>query len=545
LGSSQRQMKLSSTTASLCWLNLLACASSQQEGHDPDPISFWPLPTNVSFGDHGRQPVSSALTFTVDPANSDLQAYAERLASGTFATTAPSSEPKFGATKNVNVLVMDSSAPLALGVDESYTLEVPSGGGDATIAAKTIYGAMMGLQTLAQAVRYSFEDGCYGVAGAPLAITDAPRFGWRGVLVDSDRHWLSASALRSVVDSMGYSKLNVLHWHPADWQAWPLESKALPNLWEASWSTRERYTLADVAALVAYGARRGVRVMVELDTPGHASSMCFAYPELCCDSEGCGSGRNSPLTPVPNPDTGEPTALNAIKSVLGELASVASDGFFHLGGDIVGTNVTCWELTPSVQAWMAEQGFTSTDQVYGYFVNQVNQMALDLGRIPVRWEEVWTYFGTALDQATVIHAWLSRETVVNATSHGYRAIWSVSEEYYLDYLDTTWETFYDVDLLEGVSEGGAAQEALVLGGQTEMWGEVADGSNFLQTIWPRAAAAAERQWSYDVVTTSDAPGVVERLQQFRCFLLERGIPAAPVGNAQARGAPAGPGSCTQ
>ena len=88
-------------------------------------------------------------------------------------------------------------------------------------------------------------------------------------------------------------------------------------------------------------------------------------------------------------------------------------------------------------------------------------MALDLGRSPVRWEECWAYFGTGLDPRTVIHAWLSQDAVVNATAHGYRAIWSVSDEYYLDYL----ETFYNVDLFAGV-EGDVAQEALVLGGQT-------------------------------------------------------------------------------
>ena len=76
-----------------------------------------------------------------------------------------------------------------------------------------------------------------------------------------------------------------------------------------------------------------------------------------------------------------------------------------------------------------------------------------------------------------------------------------------------------------------------------MWGETADGSDVQQTIWPRAAAAAERQWSYDVVTNSAAPDVQPRLQAFRCLLLERGVPAAPVTNAQARSAPAGPGSC--
>ena len=89
----------------------------------------------------------------------------------------------------------------------------------------------------------------------------------------------------------------------------------------------------------------------------------------------------------------------------------------------------------------------------------------------------------------------------------------------------------------------ASAVPLILGGETEMWGETADGSNVLQTIFPRAAAAAERQWSYDVVTTSDAPYVLDRFLAFRCLLLERGIAAAPVTNAQARAAPAGPGSC--
>jgi hexosaminidase len=76
-----------------------------------------------------------------------------------------------------------------------------------------------------------------------------------------------------------------------------------------------------------------------------------------------------------------------------------------------------------------------------------------------------------------------------------------------------------------------------------MWGETVDGSDVLQTIFPRAAAAAERQWSYDAVTTYLAPGVHERLAAFRCLLLERGVPAAPLTNLVARSAPGGPGSC--
>lgn len=145
------------------------------------------------------------------------------------------------------------------------------------------------------------------------------------------------------------------------------------------------------------------------------------------------------------------------------------------------------------------------------------------------------------------------------------AIWSVDGLYYLDNLGEDWTGFYNVDILSGVTNTSAIP--LVLGGEAEMWGETgashparmllssttsppsrmcvcaADDSDVLQTIWPRTAAVAERLWSYDVTTNSSDPFVLPRLQAFRCLLLERGIPAAPVTNAQARTAPGGPGSC--
>jgi hexosaminidase len=164
-----------------------------------------------------------------------------------------------------------------------------------------------------------------------------------------------------------------------------------------------------------------------------------------------------------------------------------------LGVWMVGWMSCVCRTTPAVQDWMAAQNppMTSTDQVYEYFVSKVDAMTLALGKQPVRWEEVWAHFGTQLDPSTIIHAWLTTEAVINATSHGYRAIWSVDGKYYLDDLTETWQSFYDVDILAGITNTSAIP--LVLGGETGMWGETADGSDVLQTIWPRAAAAAERQ----------------------------------------------------
>ena len=235
-------------------------------------ISFFPLPVSVSFG-AGAQAVSTALAFSVSPASADLSAYAARIGADLFRTTPAAAAPA-GAPTQVNINVADVNVPLQLGVDESYTLAWPADGSAATITAKTIYGAMMGLQTLSQAVRYDFDAGQYAVKGAPLAVTDAPKFAWRGILIDTDRHWLSLHTIQRIIDALGLAKLNILHWHIVDWQSWPLESKAYPKLWSDSWSPRERYTLGDVAAITAYAAARGVRVVPEFDTPGHARVPC-------------------------------------------------------------------------------------------------------------------------------------------------------------------------------------------------------------------------------------------------------------------------------
>jgi N-acetyl-beta-hexosaminidase len=195
-------------------------------------------PRAVSFGG-APQTVDTALTFTISPASADLSAYAETIRYDLFLNSPAAAVPA-GSTKNVNVNVANVNVPLALGVDESYTLTWPADGSDATLTAKTVFGAYMGLQTLSQAVRYDFDSRAYAVAAAPLVISDAPKFAWRGILIDTDRHWLSIKQIRRIIDALGMTKLNILHWHIVDWQSWPLASNAYPLVWSAAWSKRER-----------------------------------------------------------------------------------------------------------------------------------------------------------------------------------------------------------------------------------------------------------------------------------------------------------------
>ena len=114
------------------------------------------------------------------------------------------------------------------------------------------------------------------------------------------------------------------------------------------------------------------------------------------------------------------------------LAGVQVDEVLHLGGDEV--DPTCWADSAEVQAWMQAQGINSTDGIYEYFVQKTNDMALALGKSPLRWEEVFRHFGTRLDNRTIIHAWLSSATMVEAANAGYRTVFSVSGDgYYLAY----------------------------------------------------------------------------------------------------------------
>ena len=119
---------------------------------------------------------------------------------------------------------------------------------------------------------FDFDCGRYEVGGAPWHIADAPRFAHRGLMIDTARHFEPLAAVRAIVDSLAYAKLNVLHWHMVDIQSFPFESRSSPRLWEGAFAPSQRYTQADVAAVVEHARLRGVRVIVEFDMPGHAAS---------------------------------------------------------------------------------------------------------------------------------------------------------------------------------------------------------------------------------------------------------------------------------
>jgi len=517
----------------------------------------------------------------------------------------------------VEVTVADPSEEYPqMDTDESYTLIIPdlsqvnkkvesSKQEEAiTLEAKTVYGAMMGLQTLSQLVIYDFEAAAYYVPSTPITIEDAPRYPHRGMLLDTSRHFQPIKELQLTIDALSWAKYNVLHWHVVDTQSFPFESKTNPRLWKGAYSNAERYSQADIRDLVEYGRARGVRIMIEFDMPGHAASWCAGYPEIC-PSERC----QQPLNPASNQTfplietllsecTGADVDASSSRSSSSNSAAVKVDKrrketiqaqsaaqaakalfpytLLHLGGDEV--SYTCWEQSAEIQTWESEQGLDGSEDTYEYFVDKVATLARDQARTPVQWVEVFEHFGANLDQNTVVHVWKEKSTMDGVLSAGYNALLSNQDSWYLDHLSTTWDVMYGNEPTADLSE--SSDPSLILGGESCMWAETVDASDLHNTVWPRAAAVAEVLWSpYDAIysnttttttvtatttatTTAadldhnsdskanrkragdiDWDATEDRLETFRCLLTQRGVGAAPVTNLQARYEPKEPGSC--
>ncbi|KAJ1435506.1 Glycoside hydrolase family 20, catalytic domain [Sesbania bispinosa] len=387
--------------------------------------------------------------------------------------------------------------------------------GKSPIEANTVYGALRGLETFSQLCSFDYTTKTVQIYKAPWSIQDKPRFAYRGLLLDTSRHYLPIN--------------NVLHWHIIDEESFPLEVPTYPNLWKGSYTKWERYTVEDAYEIVNFAKMRGINVMAEVDVPGHAESWGAGYPDLW-PSPSC----REPL------DVSKTFTFDVISGILTDMRKIFPFELFHLGGDEVNTD--CWSKTPHIKEWLQTHNMTAKD-AYQYFVLKAQEIALSKNWSPVNWEETFNTFPTKLHPKTVVHNWLGPGVCPKVVAKGFRCIFSNQGVWYLDHLDVPWDEVYTAEPLEGIHN--ASEQQLVLGGEVCMWGETADTSDVQQTIWPRAAAAAERLWSQrDSTSTKNVTlTALPRLQYFRCLLNKRGVPAAPVTNYYARKAPIGPGSC--
>ena len=388
-----------------------------------------------------------------------------------------------------------------------------------------MYGAVRGLETFSQLVRFDFPTGRYYIDNTPWSIFDYPRFTHRGVMLDLSRHFHPTANIRALIDSITYAKFNVLHLHLTDLQAFPYHSVNLPALSHAAYSTQEQYSYTDIADIVKYAADRAVRVVIETDMPGHAASWCVGYPELCPQTN-C----TSPLDPS------NELTFTVIETLMRELTSVAPDTFYHVGGDEVNTD--CWNNTAHIRQWMDDRNFNLTEALW-YFTSRVQNITYSLNRVPVAWDEVYAKFTTRMPRDSIVHVWRVTQLHINATNDGYHTLLSICVPWYLDSTGFTWQMMYGTDPWDGIHD--EAKRRLVLGGETPLWSEEVDAGVLMNSVWPRAAAVAEKLWSAWEV--DDVLAAEPRYAWFRCLLNTRGVGAAPHSNQASRSAPPGPGAC--
>ena len=393
-----------------------------------------------------------------------------------------------------------------LGEDESYSLEVTASA--AILKAPSTLGAMRGLRTFLQLAQITPQ----GFSVPTLVIQDKPRFPWRGLMIDSSRHFTPIDVVKRNLDGMAAVKLNVFHWHLSDNQGFRVESRRFPKLHEMG-SDGLYYTQEQVREIVSYARDRGIRVVPEFDMPGHSTSWFVGYPDL---SSGPGPYSIERKWGVFDPamDPTRESTYKFLDEFIGEMAKLFSDEFFHIGGDEV--NGKQWDANARIQQFMHSHSMKNNADLQAYFNERVQKIVAKHGKIMEGWDEI---LHPDLPKSIVIQSWRGQKSLADAAQQGYRGL--LSSGYYLDHMDPA-SAHYAVDPFTGPTAGlSDTDKQKILGGEACMWAEYVSPENIDSRIWPRMAAIAERLWSPQNVT--DVDSMYARIDKINSWLDAYGL----------------------
>jgi hexosaminidase len=372
------------------------------------------------------------------------------------------------------------------GEDEWYSLDVTADG--AKIHAGNPLGSLHGLQTFLQLVSITAD----GFAVPVISIQDQPRFVWRGLMIDSARHFIPLNVIKRNLDGLEAVKMNVFHWHLSDNEGFRVESKKFPKLQENG-SDGQFYTQEEIRDLIAYARDRGIRVVPEFDMPGHSTAWFVGYPEL---ASGAGPYELERKWGVFDPamDPSNEKTYKFLDSFIAEMAKLFPDPYFHIGGDEV--NGKEWDSNAKIQEFMKAHNIKSDVELQAYFSQRIQELVTKHGKTPVGWDEI---FVPGVSKNILIHSWRGPEALAAAAKQGYRGI--LSNGYYID-LGWSAARHYAVDPMGGAAANLSPEEqSRILGGEATMWSEYVNWENIDSRIWPRTAAIAERLWSPQETTS--------------------------------------------
>ncbi|GAA1443070.1 beta-N-acetylhexosaminidase [Nocardiopsis tropica] len=478
----------------------------------PTPLPVIPRPSRTESGGPGGLTLTAATRVSADAEARGTLTWLQR---------------ELGAATGLPLATGDeASAQIRLSVDaqaglgrEGYRLIVDDEG--AIIVGNDPAGVFYGAQTLRQLLPPdAFRSAPLGGAVWTLpavSVTDAPRFRWRGAMLDIARHFSPKREILRFIDLLAMHKLNVLHLHLTDDQGWRIEIRRYPRLTEVgSWRTESQLgagkppefdgrphggflTQDDIREIVAYADARHVAVVPEIDVPGHSQAAIHAYPEL----------GESGLIPV-GTQWGvfdevlavTDNVLEFYKNVFDELLELFPSTYIHVGGDECPK--TQWKNSASAQKRIKDEGLADEDELQSWFIRQLDDHLTARGRRLLGWDEILE--GGLAPGATVM-SWRGEEGGIAAARAGHDVIMSPTATSYLDYKQSESEDepirvgtllrTEDVYTAGTVPPGLTEEEAAhVLGAQVNVWVEHIDTPRRLDyMVFPRLSAFAEKVWS--------------------------------------------------
>ncbi|MEO8998146.1 MAG: beta-N-acetylhexosaminidase, partial [Rhodanobacter sp.] len=405
---------------------------------EENSISLIPLPAQLVVAD-GKFNVDSHTPIVVADHAESTQRTARYLAELIAHTRGLHlSVQQIATTTPAIVLLRDPHAPVAS--REGYALDVTPTG--IRITARDDAGLFYGAVTLWQLLTPDAQRGAVQVPA--VHIRDQPRFVWRGLMLDSVRHFQSVAEIEKLLNQMAEHKLNVFHWHLTDDQGWRIQIKRYPELTRiGAWRTPPDaghdgepqryggfYTQDEIRHIVAYAAARQITVVPEIDMPGHAQAVVAAYPQFGV------TGQRPPVSVDwgvnPYLYNVDDATFQFITHVLDEVMTLFPSKYIHVGGDEAVKDQ--WQASPAVQAKMHALGLKDEDALQGWLIGRVGSYLEKHGRRLIGWDEILDGGNVPAD-ATVM-SWRGTKGAMKAAQQGHDVVLSPAPDLYLDQLQS-------------------------------------------------------------------------------------------------------------
>lgn len=431
---------------------------------------------------------------------------------------------------NLKVTEGKGTITLALGdvqgKEGAYTLTAGSESVD--ITGNSYGGVIAGIESFRQLFPPQIEakEKVRGTDWAIPAVTiqDAPRFEWRGIMLDVSRHFYTKDEVKGLLDVMALYKMNKFHWHLTDDQGWRIEIKKYPLLTEkGAWrkyNSQDReclrlarvndnpdyllpedkirvvegdtlyggfYTQEDIKEVVAYAQVRGIDIVPEIDMPGHMLAAVSNYDGVSCFEEtGWGTTFSSPVCP------GKDGALEFCKNVYSELIDLFPYKYIHIGGDEV--EKSNWKKCPDCQHRMKEQGLKTEEELQAWFIHEMEKFFNEKGKDMIGWDEI---IEGGLSKTATVMWWRSwaKDAPAKTTAQGNKVIYTPNSYFYLDYQEdkNSVNNIYNLDFSESLAP---EYHDRIMGVQGNIWCEWIPSKERMQYMAiPRLLAIAELGWA--------------------------------------------------